>query len=108
MSIFSALKSKYFALEVVTRTAFQSIENPVGVSARAVVWPQHVYVTVVQMYICIISCHALYLAIHCFIVCVNSEWKGITEHHHFLYDLVSQCSFNTFCHYCVGIISYCI
>ena len=57
---------------------------------RLFVWPRHLLcLTAVQMYICIISCHALYLAIHCFIVCINSEWKGNRALCHLLSVLIN-------------------
>ena len=42
---------------------------------------------VLQMYICLISIHALYMTIHHFIVCVQADWKGSNNAHlHVTYE----------------------
>ena len=36
------------------------------------------YFVLFTMYICLISCHAMYLAIHHFITCIRHDWKTCT------------------------------
>ena len=59
---------------------------------------------VLQMYICLISIHALYMTIHHFIVCVQADWKGSNDAH-LLTKLHIRAMFVT---YMYNVVIYCI